>query len=117
MDSVLTPPSISVLARVDRSPAQAAAALAILRPVVTEIVVAVAEPAADDLGSLDAVADRVVLVPPGDNADQALLLQRECSSAWVLLLEPGEVPSEALVQRLRTPGWDHEVTHLFVPRR
>lgn len=92
-----------------------------LRAVATEIVVAVDRTAgwtARDTELVAGTADRIVphtyQFPPERNFRW---LHDQCTSDWILRLDGDEVPSQALVERLGTPGWDAGVTHLLIPRR
>ncbi|MCU1353065.1 MAG: hypothetical protein JWM05_2274, partial [Acidimicrobiales bacterium] len=100
-------------------PAQVAAALALLRPVADEIVVAVdSRVDVGALGPLHAVADRVVRAEWQAPLEANLAwLHGLCTGRWVLRLDGDEIPSAALVALLGTGGWDVDVTHLYVPRR
>lgn len=127
MDDPLPVPSISVCVIARRSPRRLAAALEVVRSVASEIVVVLDEGLEDgvddgvddglELDALAPVADRLLVMPAGTEARRGGWLHRQCRGDWVLHLRDGEVASNALVRRLGAPGWDHDVTHLYLPRR
>jgi hypothetical protein len=100
-------------------PSQVAVALAALRPVVDEIVVAADSRV--DVGALrayDDVADRVVRFefrPPVDRARAWLAAQ--CSGEWLLSIDGDEVPSRALVEALPGLTVAADVQQCWLPRR
>ena len=100
-------------------PARVAAALARVRGLATEIIVAVdAKVDPDTLGPIEAVADRLVraeFAPPLE-ANLAWL-HEQAGCEWVLRLDGDDVVSDALIARLQRPGWDLGITHAFVSYR
>lgn len=112
-------PRLSVVTFTDGPVRLVAASLARIRPAAHEIVVAVDERVpVDQLGPLQAVADRVVrseFKPPLE-ANLAWL-HSLATGDWVLRLDSDDLVSEALVRRLRTPGWDEGITHAYVQYR
>lgn len=100
-------------------PAQVAAALAALRPVADEIVVAAdsrVDPGA--LRAYDGVADRVVRFdfrPPVDRPRAWLAAQ--CSADWMLSIDGDEVASQALVDALPELVAARDVVQYWLPRR
>jgi hypothetical protein len=100
-------------------PGQVAVALAALRPVADEIVVAVDSRV--DVGALrayDDVADRVVRFefrPPVDRPRAWLAAQ--CSGEWLLSVDGDEVPSRALVEALPGLSAAADVQQCWLPRR
>lgn len=96
-----------------------AATLRQVRPVAHEIVVAVDDRVpVDQLGPLQAVADRVVraefVYPLEANLQW---LHEQATGDWVLRLDSDDLVSEALLRRLATPGWDEGITHAYVQYR
>jgi hypothetical protein len=100
-------------------PGQVAVALAALRPVTDEIVVAVDSRV--DVGVLrayDDVADRVVRFefrPPVDRPRAWLAAQ--CSGEWLLSIDGDEVPSRALIEALPGLTAAADVQQCWLPRR
>lgn len=96
-----------------------AASLRQVRPVAHEIVVAVDDRVpVDQLGPLQAVADRVIraefVYPLEANLQW---LHQQATGDWVLRLDSDDLVSEALLRRLATPGWDEGITHAYVQYR
>jgi hypothetical protein len=111
--------SLSVCCMTADPPAQVAAALAALRPVADEIVVA-ADSRVDPglLGAYDGVADRVVRFdyrPPVDRPRAWLAAQ--CSADWMLSIDGDEVASQALVDALPELLAARDVVQYWLPRR
>ena len=100
-------------------PGQVAVALAALRPVADEIVVAADSRV--DVGALrayDGVADRVVRFefrPPVDRPRAWLATQ--CSGDWLLSIDGDEVPSRALLDALPGLTSAADVQQCWLPRR
>lgn len=96
-----------------------AGALAHVRPVAAEIVVAVDDRVpVEELGALQAVADRVVRAEFAPPLEANLgWLHGLASSDWVLRLDSDDLVSDALVRRLGTPGWDAGITHAYLQYR
>jgi polysaccharide pyruvyl transferase WcaK-like protein len=96
-----------------------AASLRQVREVAHEIVVAVDERVpVEDLGPLQAVADRVIraefVYPLEANLQW---LHRQATGDWVLRLDGDDLVSDALLRRLATPGWDDGITHAYLQYR
>jgi hypothetical protein len=96
-----------------------AASLREVRPVAHEIIVAVDDRVpVDQLGPLQAVADRVVraefVYPLEANLQW---LHQQATGDWVLRLDGDDLVSEALLRRLSTPGWDEGITHAYLQYR
>ena len=100
-------------------PAQVAAALAALRPVADEILVAVdSRVDRSALGAYDGVADRLVRFdhrPPVDRPRAWLAAQ--CSADWMLSIDGDEVASQALVDALPQLLEARDVVQYWLPRR
>jgi polysaccharide pyruvyl transferase WcaK-like protein len=96
-----------------------AASLRRVRPVASEIVVAVDDRVdPETLGPLRDVADRVLRAEFVHPLEANLAwLHRQATGDWVLRLDGDDLVSDALVRRLATPGWDEGITHAFVPYR
>jgi polysaccharide pyruvyl transferase WcaK-like protein len=96
-----------------------AASLARVRPAAHEIVVAVDERVpSEELGVLQAVADRVVRAEFSPPLEANLAwLHSLATGDWVLRLDSDDLVSEALVRTLRTPGWDAGITHAYLQYR
>jgi len=96
-----------------------AASLRQVRPVAHEIVVAVDDRVpVDQLGPLQAVADRVVRAEFAYPLEANLhWLHQQATGDWVLRLDSDDLVSEALLRRLATPGWDEGITHAYVQYR
>jgi hypothetical protein len=91
--------------------------LELLRPLATEVIVALDERAEDESARLAAVADEVVLFPhrkPGDSLIP--WLHAQCSGRWILNLDDDEVPGCRLLARL-PELIAADVTHWWLPRR
>ncbi|MCB1038450.1 MAG: polysaccharide pyruvyl transferase family protein, partial [Acidimicrobiales bacterium] len=112
-------PRLSVVTFTDGPVRLVAAALAEVRPIAHEIVVAVdAKVPVEELGALQGVADRVVrseFEPPLE-ANLAWL-HSLATGDWVLRLDSDDVVSEQLCHRLSTPGWDAGLTHVYLQYR
>jgi polysaccharide pyruvyl transferase WcaK-like protein len=96
-----------------------AAGLRHVRSVAHEIVVAVDDRVpVDQLGPLQAVADRVIraefVYPLEANLHW---LHQQATGDWVLRLDGDDLVSEALLRRLATPGWDRGITHAYLQYR
>jgi hypothetical protein len=87
---------------VTASPVRAAAALAPLRPIAEEIVVAVDVSGGErDLAALGALADRLFEIEIEAFVEQAIAwLHAQCSADWILRIDDDEVPSVALIEQL-----------------
>jgi hypothetical protein len=100
-------------------PGQVALALAALRPVADEIVVAAdSRVDVDALRAFDGVADRVVRFafrPPVDRPRAWLATQ--CAGDWLLSIDGDEVPSRALVDALPGLTAAADVQQCWLPRR
>ena len=111
--------SISVNCMTRGPGAQVAAMLALLRPVVDEIVVAIDDRCSEDLdAALAPVADKLLRYPYADPVDRPLpWLHAQCSGAWVLTIDDDEVPSEGLLAALGDLARTRDCTHYLIPRR
>ncbi len=96
-----------------------AASLAHVRSVAHEIVVAVDDSVpAEDLGGLQAIADRVVRAEFAPPLEANLgWLHGIATGDWVLRLDSDDLPSDALLRRLATPGWASGLTHVYLQYR
>jgi len=96
-----------------------AASLRQVRSVAHEIVVAVDDRVpVDQLGPLQAVADRVVRAEFAYPLEANLQwLHQQATGDWVLRLDSDDLVSEALLRRLAAPGWDEGITHAYVQYR
>src|SRR6478609_5380381 len=96
-----------------------AASLRHVRSVAHEIVVAVDDRVpVDQLGPLQAVADRVVRAEFAYPLEANLhWLHQQATGDWVLRLDSDDLVSEALLRRLATPGWDDGITHAYLQYR
>jgi hypothetical protein len=112
-------PTLSVCCMTADPPGQVAVALAALRPMADEIVVAADSRV--DVGALrayDGVADRVVRFefrPPVDRPRAWLATQ--CSGDWLLSIDGDEVPSRALLDALPGLTSAADVQQCWLPRR
>jgi hypothetical protein len=101
-----------------KHPARLAAVLALLRPVVDEVVVAVddrCEGAAEVLGD---VTDRIVLVPYREPSDRPIAwLFGLCGGDWIFNIDDDEVPSRALLEELPALARRSEISHAWIARR
>jgi hypothetical protein len=88
-----------------------------LRPLATEVVVALDERGAAAAQQLAATADTVYLFSHRDPGDSIIpWLHSQCRGRWILNLDDDEVPSERLLSQLpKLIGAD--VTHWWLPRR
>jgi len=102
-----------------RAPDRLAAVLSLLRPLASEIIVAVESDHAEDVESeCRGVADEVVSFPGSDPADRAIpWLFAQCSSAWIFNIDDDEVPSRELLARLPALLDGSRITHAWVGRR
>lgn len=98
---------------------QVAAMLALLRPVVDEIVVAIDDRCGEDLdAALAPVADKLLRYPYAEPVDRPLpWLHAQCSGEWVLTIDDDEVPSAQLLAALGELVRGRDSTHYLVPRR
>jgi polysaccharide pyruvyl transferase WcaK-like protein len=110
-------PSLSVCLFTNDPPRLVADALAAIRPVADEIVVAVdATVPEDQLGPLEVVADLLVrrtFVPPLEA--NLRWLHGRCTGDWILRLDGDQVPSAALVDELAETDWWDGITHASIP--
>jgi hypothetical protein len=111
--------TLSVCCMTADPPGQVTLALAALRPVADEIVVA-ADSRVDTgaLRAYDGVADRVVRFefrPPVDRPRAWLAAQ--CSGDWLLSIDGDEVPSRALIDALPGLTAAADVQQCWLPRR
>ena len=103
-----------------RGPAdRVAAMLALFRPVVDEILVAVDDRAGSEVeAALAGVADRVLRYPYTEPVDRPIAwIHAQCEGDWVLTLDDDEIPSRALLDELRVLTIAEDVTHYWLPRR
>jgi len=111
--------TLSVCCMTADPPAPVAVALAALRPVADEIVVAAdSRVDAGALRAYDDVADRVVRFefrPPVDRPRAWLAAQ--CSGDWLLSIDGDELPSRALVDALPGLTAAADVQQCWLPRR
>lgn len=100
-------------------PALVGASLRQVRSVAHEIVVAVDHRVpAEDLGPIQAVADRVIRAEFLPTLEANLhWLHQQATGDWVLRLDGDDLVSDALVRRLGTPGWDQGITHAYLQYR
>ncbi len=101
-------------------PERAAAALAPLRPLGAEVVLAVddrVDPAWVD--GYRQIADRVFCVPfPGRPSRLYAWLREQCSGRWILQLDADEVPGAGLAGEIEEAfEREDEITHCWLPRR
>src|SRR5690606_7621238 len=117
--STMTPhrPTLSVCVFADDPPRFVAEALAPVRPVADEIVVAVDHDVPEDqLGHLEGVADVMVrreFVPPPEANPR--WPHGRCSGDWILRLDGDQTVSSDLVVALRDTPWWEDVTHASFP--
>ncbi len=106
-------PRLSVVCITNGPTPMAAVALARVRALADEIVVAVdARVPPSELAPLDAVADRVVRAEYAEPFEANLaFLDSLATGDWILQLDDDDVVSDALLERLGTPGWDDGITH------
>ena len=98
------------------APERVAAALAPLRPVLSEVVVGLTgELLAEHLDGYRRIADRVAEVGPADEGAGARL-HSVCTGDWILHLDEDEVPSAELVGRLPALIGDPRVGGYALPR-
>jgi hypothetical protein len=103
-----------------RGPAdRVAAMLALFRPVVDEIVVAVDDRAEREVeAALVSVADRLLRYPYDEPVDRPLAwIHARCTGEWVLTVDDDEIPSRGLLDALRELASARDVTHYWLPRR
>jgi len=93
--------------------------LALLRPVVDEIVVAIDDRCDEELEAVLApVADTLLRYPYAAPVDRPLpWLHAQCSGDWVLTIDDDEVPGAQLLDALRDVVSSGDCTHYLVPRR
>jgi hypothetical protein len=112
-------PSISFCCLSGGPPVRTAALAALVRPAVDEVVVALDEridPA--ELASLPELCDVLVRYPFAEPVERAFAwLHGLCRGDWILRLDDDEVPSAALLERLREVVAEPDLTHAHVPRR
>ena len=96
-----------------------AALLELLRPVATELVVALDDRAAEEVeAAVAAVADEVVRYPYREPVDRPLRwLFSLCHGAWILNIDDDEVPSAELLEALPSLVEATDVTHYWLLRR
>ena len=112
-------PRLSVVMFTNGPTPLVAASLQQVRRVAHEIIVAVDDRVpVDQLGPLQAVADRVIraefVYPLEANLHW---LHQQATGDWVLRLDGDDLVSEALLRRLATPGWDQGITHAYLQYR
>ena len=108
---------LSLCAMTRTGSARLAAVLELLRPLASQVVVALDERAEAQAARLAAVADEVILFPHRDPCDSPIpWLHAQCHGSWILNLDDDEVPSSGLLahlpELLAAP-----VTHWWLPRR
>lgn len=112
-------PSISFCCLSGGPPARTAELVALVRPAVDEVVVALDErldPTA--LGRLPELCDELVRYPFAEPVERAFAwLHGLCRGDWVLRLDDDEVPSAALLERLQKVVAAPVLTYAHVPRR
>lgn len=93
--------------------------LALVRPVVDEIVVAIDDRCGEDLdAALAPVADKLLRYPYAEPVDRPLpWLHAQCSGDWVLTIDDDELPSAGLLAALGELVRGRDSTHYLVPRR
>ncbi len=101
------------------NPSRAAAALASLRGVADEIVVAVDVSAGErDLTPLGAVAERVFEIELDTFPEPAMAwLHAQCSAEWILRVDDDEVPSAGLLEQLPELTRARDVVQYWLARR
>lgn len=99
--------------------AMVAASLRQVRPIAHEIIVAVDDRVpVDELGPLQAVADRLIRAEFVSPLEANLSwLHSLATGDWVLRLDGDDVVSDQLVRTLGAPGWDTGVTHAYLQYR
>ncbi|MFM8971484.1 MAG: polysaccharide pyruvyl transferase family protein, partial [Actinomycetota bacterium] len=97
-------------------PVATAARIAVLRPVVDEIVVAVDSRAADRVEALHEVDRCLAFDFAFPSSRNFAWLNAQCSGRWRLRLDADEVPGRALLDRLPELARADDVTHYWVPR-
>ena len=102
-----------------RRPALLAGILASLRGVADEVVVAVEEARAGDVGAaIGDLADTLLVFPQTSPADRPIAwLFGACSATWIFNVDDYEVPSPALVAALPELVRREDITHAWVARR
>src|SRR3954454_23522237 len=112
-------PSISFCCLSGGPPARTAALVAIVRPAVDEVVVALDDPLHPArLREPPQQGDELVRYPFAEPMERALAwLHGLCRGDWVLRLDDDEVPSPPLLERLREGVAAPGLTHAHVPRR
>jgi hypothetical protein len=100
-------------------PHRAAAALAPLRPLAEEIVVAVDVSGGEqDLTPLGALTDRLFEIELDTFPEPAMAwLHAQCAAEWVLRVDDDEVPSAALLERLPELTRARDVVQYWLARR
>jgi hypothetical protein len=116
---VSSSPSLSVVSFTNGPIPRVAASFARIRDLADEIVVAVDQRVGPDaLGPLHEVADRVVRAEYVTPFEANLAwLDSLATCDWVLQLDGDDVVSDALIDRLSTPGWDDGITHAYISYR
>ena len=91
--------------------------LEVLRPLATEIIVALDDRAEAAASQLSSATDSVVLFPHREPGDAIIpWLHAQCGGRWILNLDDDEVPSLGLLEQVpELIGAD--VTHWWLPRR
>ncbi|MGI8757536.1 MAG: hypothetical protein ACR2MB_17095 [Acidimicrobiales bacterium] len=112
-------PRLSVVSFTNGPIPLVAASLERVRSLAADIVVAVdARVDPEELGPLVAVADRVVRAEYVTPFEANLAwLDSLATGDWVLQLDGDDVVSDALLDRLATPGWDDGITHAYATYR
>src|SRR3954471_23650286 len=112
-------PRLSVVTFTNGPAPLVAASLRRIRRVAHEIVVAVDERTdPDTLGPVRGVADRVLRAEFAYPLEANLgWLHDQATGDWVLRIDGDEVPSDALIRLLDTPGWDEGITHAYLQYR
>ncbi len=100
-------------------PGRAAAALAPLRPIADEIVVAADVSGGErDLTPLGAVADRVFEIEIDTFPEQAMAwLHAQCSADWVMRVDDDEVLGASLLEQLPELTQARDVVQYWIARR
>src|SRR5207302_3393116 len=110
--------SLSVCVMTRGGSSRLATVLELLRPLATEIVVALDDRSEDEAARLASVADEIVLFPHRDPGDSLIpWLHQQCHGHWILNLDDDEVPSCALLACLPDLLTSTDATHWWLPRR
>jgi hypothetical protein len=112
-------PSLSVCSITDAPLDLIAAAIAPLRPLADEVVIAVDAHVDPSIAAAHcAFADRVVRLPFAPPVERALAwLHSQCSGDWILRIDSDEIPSAALAERLAELMRSRDVMQYWIPRR